>query len=293
MSAAASTYRPMWPVHALQYEKERCIEAKVAPLEMHLRLPVPHGFANGTDKLTPIQGSSRYANATVWFGFVEYGPSVRRAIACCPTKRSEPTPRIELTPVVQDEAGLGLPYVNFSSSMITPDMQEETFRMTLALQRFEAEPIECAMEAWASDDLEGGFGGFLEGSRAGGTGGSTFGESGSGTADLKGSGGGLSGEGDLISAGHSSRPGFLGVSPPLMLLPDSSNTPDSPREDLTVEFRELQTELLSPQEDPRGGDPSRPPLTVPGPIAGAGVPALLLWGVLSWARRRNVLASVS
>jgi hypothetical protein len=253
MSAAASTYRPMWPVHALQYEKERCIEAKVAPLEMHLRLPVPHGFANGSNKLTPVQGSSRYANGTVWFGFVEYGPAVRQATACCPTTRSEPTPRIELTPVVPDEAGLSLPYVDFSSSTIIPDMQEETFRTTFALWRLEAESIECAMEAWASDDPEGGFGGFLEGSRAGGAGGSTFGGSGSGAADLTESGGGFSGGGGLVSAGPSSRPGFLGVSPPLALLPDSPNTPGNPLKDATVEFPELRKELLSPQEDPRGG----------------------------------------
>jgi hypothetical protein len=193
-----------------------------------------------------------------------------------------------------DQLGPDLPYVSFSKLMVAPVAQEEVFHTIVAFQHLEVGLTVCAVEAWASDGLESGFGGFLGGSGVGGVGGSGFGGGVAGAGDFGGSeGGGFGGAGGFVSAGPSSRPGLVGVIPPLPLLPDIPNATDTQPGDPTEELPELQTELLPRQEDPQGVEPSSPPLAVPGPIAGAGVPTLLLWSILSWARRWKVAASAS
>jgi hypothetical protein len=287
-TVSASTYNAIPSARFFERERELCLDLKAEPMEMHLRLPVPPGMARNNDRASS-RSRSLYTHPTDPLNFVEYGTSVRLAKACCLNQAVTPTARPDATYMLLDQLGPGLPYVSFSKSKIAPVAQEGVFHTTVALQYLKVEPTDCTVDAWASDGLESGFGSFLQGSGAAGVGAGA-----AGVGNFGGSGGGgVGGGGGLVSAGPSRRSGSGGVIPPLLLLPDVPNTTDIQPGDPTEELPELRTELLPPQEDLRGVEPSSPPLAVPGPIAGAGVPTLLLWSILSWARRRKVAASAS
>jgi hypothetical protein len=132
----------------------------------------------------------------------------------------------------------------------------------------------CGVASWASADLAGGTG--LGGTTSGGGSGFSLGGGSGGSAG--GFGFGLGG-----GSGGSAGSGFERNGPPDLV----TDLPGEAKDDPEVSLPD------PPEGDPDDWviDPPAPPVSVPGPVAGVGLPALLALGGFIWARRRKAVAA--
>jgi uncharacterized membrane protein YgcG len=284
VAAPAAVYEAKFPLLPPDVERELCLDRKAGPTEAYLHLPIPSGWAGGNAPQNSAYASLKQAISPAPL-FIEYGPAMRLAKPCCPAStdqlQSHDAPAAENSPPFDE------PLFTFSKLPTTPAGLGDVFLTTLSLTTFLEDDVRsagCSAAAWASGGMDSRslIGSSLGGAASGGSGSGVGGGGGGGGSE--GSAGGAWGSNSVGVRGQS-RPGSDETTPlfPLIPLVTVSDTPSEPK----VGISDLLT------SDPEDRVVITPPhlKAVPGPIAGAGLPALLALGGFVWARRRKAAAA--